>query len=68
MGDLRERVRKLISIWSLNGSEDPGELADDILAIPEIAGAQKRIAELESKLEDAEDDAAGYRRHPDTWA
>jgi hypothetical protein len=37
--ELREKIRSLVSLWALNGSENPFELADDILAIPEIAEA-----------------------------
>jgi hypothetical protein len=36
MSELREKLRDMISLWSLNGSEFPDELAGDILAIPEI--------------------------------
>lgn len=39
MDGLRERICGMISLWALNGSEWPSELADDILAIPEIADA-----------------------------
>jgi hypothetical protein len=39
MEKLREKIRGLVSLWALNGSENPFELADDILAIPEIAEA-----------------------------
>ena len=46
MDDLREKVRRLVSIWALNGSEDPRELADDILAIPEIEEALNPVVGL----------------------
>jgi hypothetical protein len=33
--DLRERIVQAISLWSLNGSEFPGELADEIMTLIE---------------------------------
>jgi hypothetical protein len=41
--ELREKIRSLVSLWALNGSENPFELADDILAIPEIAEALELV-------------------------
>ena len=45
----REKVRELISLWAINGSEfvSEGELVDDILALSEIIEpllAQQRLA------------------------
>jgi hypothetical protein len=60
MPEVREEIRELILMWSLNGSEWPDELADDILAIPAIAEgqrlrvkyeAQRRTVELERNCE-----------------
>lgn len=36
---LREKLVEMVSLWSLNGSEWPSELVDEILALPEIAEA-----------------------------
>jgi hypothetical protein len=40
MSELREKLRDMISLWSLNGSEFPDELADDILNLPQIREGQ----------------------------
>lgn len=62
--DLREKIAALIHRHKLKGSN---AVAGMILELPEIAEAQKRIAELEAQIEAASEDALGYSRYPDSW-
>ncbi len=45
---LREKMIEAISLWTLNDSEWPSDLADDILAIPELVEALEALAREES--------------------
>jgi hypothetical protein len=48
MDTLREEIRKLISIWALNGSEFPDEPTDEIMALVwERINDERRDAALE---------------------
>ena len=40
--ELKDRLNSMISLWALNGSEFPSDLAGGILAVPEIADALTR--------------------------